>query len=277
MARFSASKINLWMSCPLKAHFRYDLKLPTEKGAKAVYGSAIHSALDMFHRTNDVSQARARFIDYWENPETYGDRIDYWETGITFPQAKADGLELIEWYASRSAWNPSKLICSERKFLVPFGEHELTGYVDFVEWTNSKDGKRLEVVDLKTGYRPPQYALRSNIQFTVYVYATMQPEFWLGNGVHFPPLPEGERMWEEFANVPRRPVWYDLKGKRRWDCGPRGDDDFMRLYRVVKEIANAQEKEVWVPKISHDSCGFCDYADPCGLKIQPEEDMEEAL
>lgn len=277
MARFSASKLKLYMSCPLKGHFRYDLHLPTESGAKAAYGSAVHAAIDTFHRTNDLAIAKAKFISFWESPESYGSNIDYWETGFTFHAAKADGLELLEWYGTRSAWNPTKLICSERKFLVPFGEHELMGYVDFVELANHKSGKRLEIVDLKTGWRPPQYAMRSDIQFTVYAYASQQPEFWLGNGPDFPPLPDGERQWAEFADLPRRPIWFDLKGKRRWDAGERTDADFMRLYRVVKEIAHADKMEVWVPKISHDSCNFCDYADPCGLKIDPEPDMEEAI
>jgi hypothetical protein len=265
------------MSCPLQAHFHYDLHLPSESGAKAAYGSAIHDALDTFHRTLDLARAKAKFIEFWEAPENYGSPIDYWETGFTYPKAQADGLELLDWYATRSAWSPSKLIASEHKFLVPFGKHELMGYVDLLEWTNSKEGRRLEVVDLKTGYRPPKYMLRSDVQFTVYAYASMQPEFWIGNGPDFPPMPDGPELWKEFADVKRRPVWFDLKGKRRWDCGQRDDDDFMRLYRVCNEIAHAQEMEVWVPKISHDSCNFCDFAEPCGLKIDPEDDMEDTL
>lgn len=113
---------------------------------------------------------------------------------------------------------------------------------------------------------------------TAYVYASLQPEFWMGNpeatkesSQTYAALPDGEMFWESFQGVDRRAVWYDLWNNKEKDAGPRDDDDFLRLYRCIVEVNNAIEKGVYVPSISGDTCTFCDYTDIC-TAVKPIRD-----
>lgn len=102
---------------------------------------------------------------------------------------------------------------------------------------------------------------------TVYDYAVSCPEFWLGDGsIDYPGLPDGERMMDEFGELARRGIWYHLRTQKELDVGPRGDADYMRLYRVCSEIAKAAEAGIHVPRIG-DACNLCDYAEQCTLEI----------
>lgn len=275
--RFSASRISTWMNCPLQAHFKYDMHMPTRQGAKASFGSIIHHVLDGLNRgVLDAQQAEAEFLRIWDDPSIMNLTPEYWPKYTTYSSLKTKGKEIIREYAEKSKWETKKFVASEHPFLVPFGEHELTGFVDFLDIKKTTRGNRtLRVVDLKTaGRQPTKVELRLNVQFTVYTYAAMQPEFFMGNGPDFPPLPNGEQLFTDLERVPRRAFWYHLMTNKEIDAGERDDGDFMRLYRVCNEIANAVDKKVFVPKIG-EACVWCDFADPCGMPIPTEDDLEE--
>lgn len=122
-----------------------------------------------------------------------------------------------------------------------------------------------------TNARQPYLSnLRLNIQFTVYDFASRQPEFWLGNGDDFPPIENAEwHIAQGVLDMPRSNIWYGLMQSKEFDAGERGDADYMRLYRVAQMIERALEHEVYVPNISGDSCTFCPYVEPCKLPIDP--------
>lgn len=269
--RLSASRLSTWMTCPLQAKFQYIDRLPRKQNASASFGSCMHHALDVYTRTHDVEGAVATFKDVWTNPEKLGVTPETWPQRQTFGGLMARGLDMLRDYHEKLKWENREVIATEHKFLVPFGEFELTGAVDLLEVKKDSKGKpTLRIVDFKTNQRAPFISnLRLNIQFTIYDYASRQPEFWAGNGPDFPGIPNGEWLMEINKDLPRRGVWYGLLQSKEYDAGPRDDADFLRLYRVAREMKKALEHDVYVPNISGDSCTFCPFTKPCQLPIEP--------
>lgn len=278
--RFSASRIERWMECPLQAHFHYDMKLPSSQNAKATFGTIIHHCLEKYHKGYSIDEVIAIFVSLWSEPEKLRPNLnpDYWPKYTTYISLKAKGIEILKGYHEKAKWEHREIVAVEHPFLVPFGDHELQGYVDFVEIKKAGNGRRtLRVIDLKTaGRAPTKPQLRLNTQFTVYMFASEQPEFYFGNGPKFPPLNDADRLWDEVKDMPRKAIWHHLMTNKEIDAGPRDDGDYMRLYRVCKEIARANELQVHVPRIG-EACIYCDYNEPCGVPIPTEEELEVVI
>lgn len=286
--RFSASRLQTWMTCQLQAKFKYVDGLPDQTHAKASFGSCIHAALEFYDRSRaggtagDLAGAKDLFRDLWQNPEKIGATPDYWPAHgrITFGGLRQKGLEVLDAYHERCRFDAApQIIALEHRFLVPFGAHELTGVVDKLEIRRSGKGKELlRIVDHKTNSRKPVVAaLALNPQFTVYDWASRQRSFWTGcvaDGEDFPAIPNGEWLFETLADMPRRNIWHHLWTGQELDAGSREDVEFFRLYAACCEIEKAIEHNVFVPSISADSCGLCAYADgPCPTRIPSEEEL----
>lgn len=279
---FSASRIKTWMSCPLQGYYRYVEHYPVEgSGAKAVFGTCVHAALDYYNNSaKDVNGACAMFLDLWMNPEKVGAPADtlIWpkHNGYSFGSLKTKGVNVIRHLHRLQDWDDREVIATEHPFLVPFGAHWLTGYVDLVEHKHNGKGQSiLKIVDYKTSsYKPNKAELALDVQFTVYDYASRQPAFWTGwpGNPDFPGLPNGQWQYETMRSLPRRAIWYHLFGPKEIDAGPRDQADYDRLYRVCLEIARADELKVFVPKIG-DACHFCDYKEPCGISIPTPDEL----
>lgn len=276
--RLSASKMNTFMTCQLQAKFRYVDRLPSESNARAAFGSCVHHALEIYNTSGgDVSLAVQAFRESWNDPESIGSGFTYWPRYSTFGGLMIKGTDIVREYHEKQRWEKRRVVAAEHRFLVPFGAHELTGMVDLLETKKSSKGQEvLRTVDYKTNSRQPSSPeLRVNLQFSVYLYASLQPEFWLGNGADFPPMANGDFYWETLKSLPRRAIWYHLQSNKEVDAGDRSDKDFMRLYRVADEIERALKYEVFMPNISADSCLLCPYTEPCGIEIPTEEAMRE--
>lgn len=266
---FSASRIGTWMDCPLRAHYRYDLKWPTEDNAAAFFGTSMHEALSVFYNgAGDYDAAVAKFKRAWsQQPKG----LRYFKM-TSYDNYRKRGLEMLAKVRDMHRFSTYNFIGSEVPFRVPFGNHELTGIVDLIGTERSGTGAELiKVTDFKTNTKDPsRAALALNQQFCVYLWAVTQREFWVGveGNPDFPGVPNGEWLWETVAKmVPARGVWFSLNNAREIDVGPRTDVDFTRLHRVCDEIAKAIEADIHVPKIG-EACTFCDYVEPCAFDVQ---------
>ena len=275
--RLSASRMQTWMTCPLQAKFQYIDHLPRSQSAAATFGSCVHKGLEVLCLTGKVDNAIAVFKDRWTNPERYNIAPETWPKGTTFGSYMGKGIAAIQAYHDKNKWMKHTLIASEHGFVVPFGDFELTGYVDMLDFAKDKSGREtVRITDFKTNARAPWVgALRLNIQFSIYDYASRQPEFWTGSGPDFPGIPNGEWLYETSKDMPRHNSWYGVMQGKEWDAGERDENDYLRLYRVAKEIEKAIEHDVFVPNISGDSCRFCPFIDPCKLPFDPRTDQEE--
>lgn len=267
--RFSASRLKLWMTCPLAAHYRYDEHLPTRgPNGKTVFGSVMHSALELYNATGDYDAAVAKFKADWLKPPT---EPAWWPRSTSYASLRVKGLDILEAVKTHYRFQDRVVLGAEIPFLVPFGEHELQGYIDLVETQRSGNGTELlRVVDYKSASKPPTTTeLALDIQMTVYIWAVSQREFWTGakDNPDFPGVENGEWLWETIGrDMPKRAIWFGLWNGKELDAGPRTDDDFGRLYRLCDEVERASTHEVFVPKIGA-PCELCDYVEPCAMEI----------
>lgn len=266
------------------ARFHYVDRLPTRKTSRMTFGICVHAALEGYNEDGNLEKAIALFEDLWDNPEKVDATPEIWPKGSpSHGGFRSKGIEMLKTYDEKQGWENREVLAQEHRFLVPIGDHEVTGVVDLLEVKKSGRGKSvLRIVDYKTGSKQP-YAtdLRLNTQFTIYDYASRQPEFWLGNpkaedGEKFQPIaPNAQELFERFKSVSRRGIWFQLLSCKEIDAGPRDEADFMRLYRAITEISRAMEHNVYVPCISGDSCFFCDYTEPCGVPITIRTDERD--
>ncbi len=268
--RFSASMIKTWMDCPQQAKFKSVLKLPEARHAKTSYGTCVHDALELYNNSGNVEAAVARFKDTWEDPSILRAEVDIWPQNTSWGELRERGIKSILKYHEDNKWATRTIVANEHKFLVPFGEHTLSGFVDNIEITGSGANKTLEIIDFKTSsYTPSHLELRMNIQFTIYMYASYQPEFWAD-------IPNGMELFEKLKDAPRRGTWYSLWNHKRTDVGPRNELDMERLYRAMVEIERALKHEVFVPNIKGDSCMWCSYTNLCPATIPLAQEVEIA-
>lgn len=276
---FRQSTLKRWMSCPLQAYFAEFAGLPEKPGSKATFGSCIHAALNHYNLTGDIDRAISLFQDAWEDPQVLGlPQIVTWNKFTSYGGLRQRGIEILRVYHDRMRWEQRTVIAAEHQFRVPFGKHELTGTVDLVSVRQNHKGKQLLMIeDYKTNTKRPTVAeLSLNIQFTVYIYALLQPEFWYGDKAEMKAVVNADWYREMTVDMPRRGLWVHLWDQaKELDAGGRDDHDFARLYRLCNEIERAVEHSVYVPNIG-DPCLFCDYAhDPCPQDPPPRSYWED--
>ena len=137
--RFSASSMQSWMNCPLQAKFKHIERRPSLQHAKASFGTCIHDALEMYNNGVDVDTCVERFKLTWENPEILDVVPDIWPTyGAGFAALRKKGIEMLRTYDRVNSYEDREVIGTEIEFLVPFGDHELKGFIDLLEIKRSK-------------------------------------------------------------------------------------------------------------------------------------------
>ena len=268
------SQLKVWMTCSLQAHLKENSPSVYRQNAKASFGTIIHHCLELYNDGMDVEACVQLFRELWANPERLGVRPDYWPKFTTYSGLLEKGPEILRNYHASVMWEKRTIIAQEHRFLVPFGRHEIEGTVDLIELKKAGNGRRtLRIVDYKTNAKQPtKFELLLNTQFTTYIWASMQKEFWVGNGPDFPGMVGGEQLYKDFEKVQRKAIWYHLMGNKGLDAGTRAEEDFARLYRLVEEIERAEKYQVFVPSIG-DACTYCDFHDYCGVEI-PETEVE---
>jgi CRISPR/Cas system-associated exonuclease Cas4 (RecB family) len=249
------------------AKFAHIDNLPEPENAAALFGTCLHSAMEVLINEKDPDKALQVFNTGWKNAEP-----DKWPLFTSFSNYQKTGEQSVKAVWEKIRWGDRDLIKTEHRFLVPFGDHELEGTVDWIYLRKNKSGKEVLIIeDHKSSSRQPtKMMLRHDIQFTVYDIASQQPEFWFGNGDGFPPIPDADRLWKKVEGIPRIPIWHHLRGPKEIGAGQRNEGDFRRLYRVINEIEKSLDREVFVPNISGSTCSYCSFTDPCGVEV-PED------
>lgn len=257
--KFSASMLKTFQECALQAKFSYLDQRPQQTGSAALFGSAVHEAIDMYHNGYTEEECVSYFIDFMNNNEP-----DYWNRRATLSGYLDQGMTMIREYIKSRQWSDTEVIASEFRFMVDIGEHQFSGIIDSLMLPN--DHSALYIVDNKTGKRPILDALYLNIQFTGYHWASYQKEFWCGypgQEDKYSGFENGEELWEYFKDIPREGYWLDLKKMEYIYVGPRGPLDFARMYRLMEQVSRAIELDACIPTIDESTCTWCPYQDVC--------------
>lgn len=276
---YSASRLKTWMECPLKAKFRYVDRLPEEKSGAASYGTIMHYVVEQVDRGYDPDDAVELFKKLWAEPERLNAKPEWWPQRTSYHSYQAKGIKTLKAYKEINYTANGirkdrgiKIIAHEYPFKVNIGKHQVRGYIDRLELRkDGKGGEYLTVTDFKTGSRrPTKFDLRSDIQFTIYLWATYQEEFWTGweGDPEYLGFENGAQLHKHFEHHERAGVYLMLGDScTELDVGERGEQDFQQLHRLISEVDNAQRNQVYVPRIGYDSCGRCDFFDHCQLVI----------
>lgn len=274
--KVSPSMLKTFGDCALQGKYKYVDRLPDDQtGSSAHWGTSLHHAAEMFIKGSlDKDAAVREFTEYYDSVTP-----DYWNRRTSYTNQKDTGKRVIEDYVDNYNWERRTPIAAEHRFMVDIGEHQISGIVDLIDvWD---DPIELIITDLKSGARPKGGAIgmQLNVQFTSYIYASLKKEFWTGypgQEDKYPGMPNGEALFEAFQDVPRKGIWYDLKKNQEVDVGPRGEQDFGRLYRIIEQIDRAIEYEVFVPSVNADWCEYCFVKDTL-CPVIPEGLFEQSV
>jgi hypothetical protein len=249
-------------------------KAPEQLSATA-FGSVIHSAVHIMERryalkdTDPLGHARTHFEYYWnqENIEAICPRVTIWLPRETWSGMLARGLATLDLYWEHLQQDKGRVLGLEVSFNVPIvidgTEHTLHGTIDRLALRRT--GRAfLSVEDFKSGR--DYYGLRFNQQFSVYSYASLQPEFWAA-------WEDGEALYERFRDLPRRGTWISLRdGVKRSDAGWRGPQDYARLEVALREYVRAVKADIYPLNLSGSVCTYCPYREGlCGGVALPDE------
>lgn len=259
--KVSASQIKKWSECALQAKFIYVDGLKDKSGSAAMFGSAVHESFDAMEKGADLAEGLKVFNTYLdENPP------DYWNRNTKMETYRANGAQYVGDYYHSMATRDFTVLASELKFHVKFGKHTVSGAVDRLAVRN--DGSALLIIDSKTGRKPNKDGLRIHTQFSLYDWASRQREFWVGNPDEpekYPGIPEGEELFEFFKEIPREPLWHDVKTNSYINTGARNSLDYARIHRVIDEIERSIEHECFIPTVDESTCVWCDFTDRCAV------------
>jgi len=262
--KVSASLIKTWMKCSLQAKYRYVDGLPEKKNAAASFGSAVHLALELYNNEFDVDSAVGTFLYVWDHPDEFDLAPEVWPMRTSFGMYRERGEQFIRAYHEENQWVEKDIVATEHRFCVPIGDHLISGIVDLLEIPSKIP--ELHIVDYKSGSRPNKTDLGLDVQFTSYLWASKQKEFWCGyepEKEKYPGFENGEELFERVKNYNVIGIWYDLRNNKPYRVGVREDADFRRLHHCIDQIARAMEAEVFVPTISGDSCVICSFQEQC--------------
>lgn len=160
----SYSALDTFLQCPLKYKFQEIDKIRAPKSKEAVFGTAIHSALNFYHQPGRLtppktSEVLEKFTSSWKS-EVFNDQF-------TQEAMFNEGRAILEKYCEKN--NPEKVspLTLELFFKAPIGdEHILSGKIDRVDKTGDDS---FEIIDYKTSRRlPSQEDVDSNLQLAIY-------------------------------------------------------------------------------------------------------------
>lgn len=283
------SDLASYARCPQQKHLKDLAKAGLVKRpsnlSRTVYGTVMHHAvqiMETLHAQGDpnaLEVAKSTFAHYWmpENLPELGQLgghpelvhgIDEWLPRDTYGGMRAKGLQAITDYYELLCSDDGLLLALEINFRVPidlgpYGQHVLTGTADRVAIRKYLRKPYISVEDLKTG-RQPTY-LRYSLQWTVYCWASLQPEFWAD-------FPDADERWQLYSGWARRGRWIDLRENKIKDCGWRAEADYARMFVALQEYVRAVEADIYPLSISGETCLWCDFRDgTCGGVPVPEE------
>lgn len=265
--RVRQSDLSSYMRCPKQYWFDREGIYPREQSSALSFGTAIHEAVLEMEVARDLQVGLNHFNKIWNDLEGHDLAYDYLLPRNSHEGYRNMATQILEDWWQIIQWDQDVVIGREHYFEVPFGKrgHTLTGTVDKVTLRMVGSSQVVLISDYKTGAKAPtRDYLRQNVQFTVYSYASTQPEFWRT-------IPGGLEIMENVKDHPRVGEWVHLRGPRRIDAGPRIQRDYNRLEMAVDALEDATTLGVFMPNLAGDVCEYCPFRVPCGLPSREQE------
>ena len=166
----SASNLNLYDGCPRQFYYKHVVRIPETASFEARLGTAIHAALEEFHRRH-AKPTNAH----------YDELVELFETELADVQFSAEkerqqgierGRNILRLYLAEEAARGTNVEHVEKEFTVSLAEDvTLTGKIDRID--RLPDGK-IRVVDYKTGKLKARPDYLDDFQMPIYAWAVQE-------------------------------------------------------------------------------------------------------
>ena len=262
----SASKLNLWLRCPLAFQRRYLDGIKTEMTPSLFFGRVVHDALDGIYRcamlgeyatANDVPQI---VDDAWKRA-MQSEPCDFADDALV-TKTKNQVLDVVKAYISTIDIPCERPLAVERKFESPLIDPStgedcgiLVGIADLV-LDDEENGP--VVIDFKTASSSSTASrceLSHEIQLTAYSYLIR--EFF------------GRESSLEIRQLVKKKTPKIITHR----YPPRSEEHFARFFGVVREYLDAIDKGSYPPKPSW-SCSMCQHSNDCARLAIPSHTKE---
>lgn len=166
----SASSLSLYDDCPRQFYYKQVVRIPETASFEARLGTAIHAALEKFHRKhpqphpNQFADLDALFTDELRDVQFSSEKEK--------DQGVARGRSILQLYLSEEHARGVTVEAVEKEFNVNLADDvTLTGKIDRID--RLPDG-RLRVVDYKTGTLKSRNEYLDGFQMPLYAWATLE-------------------------------------------------------------------------------------------------------
>lgn len=259
---WSFSSLNQYLRCPLQFFFQRILGLPqTSVGSGLVLGSAVHTALEDYHRalqqehTLNRDALQQSFLTAWESRAN--ETEIHFKNGDSKADSVAQGISLIETYLREPP--PQNIVAVEQCFISPvhnsrgeFLETPIVAITDLI----TADGDTLKVREFKTSGRAySQIETDTSLQPACYVNAVQQ-------------------YYSQPAHVEYTVLVKTKTPRVQRVETQRNDDDLGRLGDLIETVERGVRNDIFYPVESPLNCSTCSFRQPCREWGRPHPDRE---
>ena len=245
----SAGSVEAYETCPLKFKLLRDWNIPGPAAAAVQYGNAVHRVLGDYYAAH--LQARARTLD--EVLRLFraimaGTRFD---DPLQRDMYERQGVEqLTAFVALRRQEPPPAVLRVEQSFQLNIGNVVVKGRIDRMDRI---EGRRIAVVDYKTGKPQDAEKARHSLQLTLYALVAR----------------------DTFGFIPERLAFYNLENQTLVSA-TRSDGDFDEARQRVLAVAAGVAAGDFAPRPDF-HCRWCEYRNLCPATEQKLYALERAV
>jgi len=255
--RTSYSALNTYKNCPLQYKFQNVDKISSPKGIEAVFGSAVHSALNYMFERNPlyptVDEVINFFRDKWDEKMKKFDPNSEDERNKLFYD---EGIKIIQkFYKKNQPWNFNVM---EMESFFDFEledpenqkKHNITGFIDRIDKNENDDGDVFEIIDYKTGKKmPSQKDVDEDLQLSIYHLALL-------------------KKWPHLSLTKIKSSLYYLKHNEKLSAehsSEKLEKTKQYILETIREIEEKIENDEEFPPNTSPLCGWCGYQKMCPM------------
>ncbi len=164
------TQISTYQTCPFKYKFAYVLNVPGQPSYVLAFGNTIHNTLRDFHRENRLGHKQVTFERFLELYKKHWDDTGYIDARHRKNRFDS-GVEILRSYYDKEKDLDKNILELEKTVHLKLAGVEFSGRVDRIDRLG---GKRVEIIDYKTGKLKEQKEVDKDLQTSLYAWAVRE-------------------------------------------------------------------------------------------------------
>ncbi|MEK7142666.1 MAG: PD-(D/E)XK nuclease family protein [Patescibacteria group bacterium] len=242
--RISYSALDTFNRCPKKYQFQYLERVRVPEKPELFFGSLIHEVVQLALKKDPILPPIEELLAFYKSK---------WQEEIFSSAAEAKqyfawGENMIRHFHSSHKPGLRNIVAVEKRFLIPLGDHQLSGMIDRVD---KLPFGAFEVIDYKTSKQlPSKENIDQDKQLCMYHLAV-------------------EYLWPEAKDI--RLTLYFLKHNSQMTTKRRPDEIEEIKEHIIKTAAKIEKETDFFPK-ANPLCDWCEYGHLCPLQKDKYKD-----